>query len=99
MGKSRKHHLRAKKEKRIARTLTRHHAMRAKSRGGTYHPSNIMLLTWERHRLLHQLFGLKSIPEIIEVLLHWCKYRHILNGENDKGQIYEHFRRRFSEVE
>jgi DNA-binding GntR family transcriptional regulator len=98
MSKSRKHHIQSKKQKRIARTITRHH-VRPKSRGGSANPHNLMALTWERHQALHKCFGNRTIEEILDLLLHWCHYRYIFMGEYDKEQLYQHFVKRFNRTE
>lgn len=45
----------------------RHHNL-AKSRGGSSEEFNMILLKVERHNLLHKIFGLRTLREIIEVL-------------------------------
>jgi len=51
----------------MGKGLTRHHIL-AKARGGNNHPKNILMLTWEHHRLWHKLFGNLTLSEIIAVL-------------------------------
>ena len=94
MSKSRGYHLQAKRQRRINKTLTKHH-IRAKSRGGTYDSRNIMVLTWEKHQALHQVFGNRNLQEIFELLLHWCHYRYVLRGESDKEQLVNHYRKEY----
>lgn len=50
------------------KSKTKHHN-RAKSRGGTYAPSNIFILTMEKHRAFHLLFGNRTFKEAAAVLL------------------------------
>lgn len=47
---------------------TRHH-MTPVSRGGSDKPSNLVWLGWNKHDLLHKLFGNKTLEQSIEVLI------------------------------
>jgi len=57
-----------------------------------------MKLTWERHQALHAVFGNRTIEEIIDLMLHWYKYRAEIHHEADKAVAYEHFTKRFNEL-
>jgi hypothetical protein len=46
---------------------SRHH-LRPRSRGGTDRPSNILMIGIERHQYWHQVFGNRTLDEIIALL-------------------------------
>ena len=57
----------------------RHHLV-PKSRGGNARPGNLLLIDIEKHRCWHQLFGLRTIDEVIELLLRVRRFK--------QGQTY-----------
>ena len=61
------------------RGRNRHH-LTARSRGGTNDPSNLLLLTIERHVLLHKLFGNRTLDEIISVLTRLKRWKEMQDG-------------------
>ena len=61
------------------RGRNRHH-LTARSRGGTNDPSNLLLLTIERHVLLHKLFGNRTLDEIIGVLTRLKRWKEMQDG-------------------
>lgn len=56
-----------RKRNRLRNGKTRHHNL-AKSRGGGDDRRNIIVLKADTHRLLHQIFGNRTLREIIAVL-------------------------------
>lgn len=46
----------------------RHHLV-PKSRGGSNHPSNLLLIDIEKHREWHRIFGNKTLSEVIDLLI------------------------------
>jgi hypothetical protein len=46
-----------------------YHHLRPKSKGGSSTTSNLLLIDIERHRAWHEIFGLKTLPEVINLLI------------------------------
>ncbi len=47
--------------------FTEHHLV-PRSRGGSNHPENIVLLPWKMHKAYHKIFGNKTIDEAVTYL-------------------------------
>jgi len=52
-----------------------HHHLNPKSRGGVARPFNLLLIDIEKHRCWHKMFGLRSLPEVIELLLRIRRFK------------------------
>jgi hypothetical protein len=46
-----------------------YHHLTAKSRGGRYNDSNLLLIARDKHDIWHRLFGLLSLEEVINLLI------------------------------
>lgn len=77
---ARKQAKRARKYKRKQKLANKHHNMprfqgrnyhhlKPRSLGGSNHVSNLLLIDIERHQYWHKLFGLKTLPEVINLLI------------------------------
>lgn len=58
-----------KKHHRKHRRDRNYHHLRPRSRGGSNMDSNLLLIKIERHRMLHLIFGNRTLEEIIAVLI------------------------------
>ena len=46
-----------------------HHHLIPRCRGGSDSPDNILLIKAERHDLWHKIFGVRTLDEVIELLI------------------------------
>jgi hypothetical protein len=65
--KNRHHHLRNRHNNLGRRTLTKHHLI-PKSRGGNKSEENLLQMWSDKHHLWHELWGNRTIDEIIVLL-------------------------------
>jgi hypothetical protein len=67
--KNRKGSHKRKKPKEEKRLLGRnHHHLKPKARGGKSNPNNLLLIKIERHRCWHEIFGNRTLHEVIKLL-------------------------------
>ena len=52
----------------------RHH-LRPKSRGGNNHPSNLLLIDKHKHELWHQLWGTRTLDEVLNLLTRMARMK------------------------
>ena len=60
--------MKRKKKYKHCRGRNRHH-LRPRARHGSNGISNMLLIDIERHEYFHRIFGLKSLDEVIELLI------------------------------
>ena len=53
-----------------------HHHLTPKSRGGEHSPSNLLLIKEERHNLWHQLWGNRTLDEILDLLTRMARAKN-----------------------
>ena len=52
----------------------KHHLL-PKSRGGKNHPSNLLLIDKHKHELWHQLWGTRSLEEVLNLLTRMARMK------------------------
>lgn len=90
MGRHRRLRVRIKRSRkpyRPPKMKTRHH-MCPRSRSGSSHRFNLLILDDESHKLLHKLFGNRTLVEIIETLIRVARAKHYEDEEPAVSRFY-----------
>lgn len=97
MGGKRRSLFKSKRQKRIAKTLTKHHSYPKSRFGEANSKQPIIALTWDKHQKWHALWGNKSIEEVFLLLLRLMEMKgcHRLTSHFRT----EFYRTRFSRVD
>lgn len=66
-----------------------HHHLRPRSRRGSSGVFNLLYLDCDKHRKLHEIFGNRTLEEIISVLIRLSKMKHYEREESTIQRFYK----------
>ena len=86
---SKHRHKRRKKWKKKWRRWKRYrnyHHLVPRCRGGSDEPSNLLLIKADRHDLWHRIFGVRTLDEVIKLLL---RLKRMKEGGQNENKYFE----------